>query len=150
GTARRIGAHRRASRGGPRARRASPHAKLTMRSAGYAALGLAAYSVFLVAMIPATWVGAQVQAALPGRIEVSDARGTLWHGQAHVSFAPWRNRVSLDAVEWSFVPSRLFAGEVAFDARARGGGLEAAAQVAKGFTAWSVRALKAEGDASGL
>ena len=121
-----------------------------MRSAGYAALGLAAYSVFLVAMIPATWVGAQVQAALPGRIEVSDARGTLWHGQAHLSFAPSRNRVSLDAVEWSFAPSRLFAGEVAFDARARGGGLEAAAQVAKGVTAWSVRALKAEGDASGL
>jgi general secretion pathway protein N len=121
-----------------------------MRAASHAALGLAAYSVFLVATIPAPWVGAQFQAGLPGRIEVSDARGTLWRGQARVSFAPSRNRLSLDAVEWSFAPSRLFAGEVAFDARARGAGMEAAAQVAKDLNGWRVRGLRAEGDAAGL
>jgi general secretion pathway protein N len=121
-----------------------------MRPAAYAGLGLAAYSAFLVATIPATWIGAQLQAALPGRIEVSDAQGTLWRGQARVSFAPSRNRVSLDAVEWRFAPSRLFAGEIAFDARARGAGMEGTAQVAQGFTGWGVRSLKADGDASGL
>ena len=121
-----------------------------MRPAAYAGLGLAAYSAFLVATTPATWVGAQTQAALQGRVEVSDTRGTLWRGQARVSFAPSRNRVSLDTVEWSFAPSRLFAGEVAFDARARGAGLQAAARVARSFAGWDVRDLKADGDASGL
>jgi general secretion pathway protein N len=121
-----------------------------MGPAAYAGLGLAAYSVFLLATIPAAWVGAQLQAALPGRIEVSNAQGTLWRGQARVSFAPSRNRVSLDAVEWSFAPSRLFAGEIAFDTRARGGGLQAAAQLAQSFNGWRVRGLRAEGDAAGL
>jgi general secretion pathway protein N len=121
-----------------------------MRTTGYAALGLAAYSVFLVATIPAAWVGAQLQAALPGRVEVSNARGTLWRGEARVSFAPSRNRVTLDALEWSFAPTRLFAGEVAFDSQARGRGLQAAAQIAQGFAGWRVRGLKADGDAAGL
>ena len=121
-----------------------------MRIASFTALGLAAYSIFLLTKIPAAYVGAQMQSALPGRIEVTDAAGTLWHGKARVSFAASRNRVTLDAVDWDFVPSRLFTGEVAFDARARGPGLQGAAQVAHGFTGWRVRALKADGDAAGL
>jgi general secretion pathway protein N len=121
-----------------------------LRAAGFAALGLAAYSAFLVATIPAAYVGAQLQANLPGRVEVTDARGTLWNGSARASFAASRNRLTLDTVEWRLLPSRLLAGEIAYDIRAHGAGLDASAQVAHGFSGMRVRGLSAKGDASGL
>jgi phosphomannomutase/phosphoglucomutase len=120
-----------------------------MRVAGYAALGLAAYSVFLIATIPAAYVGAQLQAAYPGRIEVSDAKGTVWRGEARLRLAPARGTsIALDRVDWRMAPTRLLAGELAYDATAAAAGLEATAQVARGFSAWHVRGTKAAGDAS--
>jgi general secretion pathway protein N len=122
-----------------------------MRAPGLASLGLAAYAVFLVATVPAAWVAAQLQASLPGRIAMSDVRGTLWRGEARVRISPPRaGVVQLDHLDWRFAPSRLLAGEVAFQAQAKSAGMEGAAEIARGFAAWHARSVKVEGDAAGL
>ena len=122
-----------------------------MRTSAIVALGLAAYSVFLVATIPAGYVGSQVQSTMPGRVEVTEARGTLWNGSAQVRFAPPRGTVvQIDRVEWRFLPMRLFAGEIAFQAHATATGLDGTAQIARGFSSWHARTVKVDGDAAGI
>jgi general secretion pathway protein N len=122
-----------------------------MRGSSLVALGLAAYGVFLVATIPAAYVAAQVQSALPGRIEIADTQGTLWRGKARVRISPSRAiPVSLDHVDWRFVPARLLAGEVAFQLQGGSNGWDGAMQLARGLSSWHVRGAKVEGDAAGL
>jgi general secretion pathway protein N len=120
-----------------------------MRAASFTALGLAAYSVFLIATIPAAYVGAQVQAAFPGKIEITDARRTLWSGEANFQGAPSRNRVAVHA-DWRFRPLRLFAGEIAFDIHAAMHELKAGASVARGFNGWRITQIGIDGDAAGV
>ena len=121
-----------------------------MRAASFAALGLAAYSAFLVATIPAAYVAGQVNAALRGQVEVSDARGTLWKGSARVRVAPRRGGKAIDRIDWRIAPARIFAGELAFHVDASGEGLKASAQVARTLSSWKLRELRAEGDAAGV
>lgn len=122
-----------------------------MRASTNAALGLAAYSVFLIAKIPAAWIGAQLQATFPGRVAVTDASGTLWQGKARVQVSPGRGTVvTLDHVDWRFVPAPLLRGEIAFQVQAGITNFSGAARVARGFSAWRVESMKADGDASAL
>lgn len=121
-----------------------------MRAPGFAALGLAAYSVFLVATIPAAYVAAQVTSAMSARLELGDAQGTLWRGSVRARIAPSRGGKVVDRIEWRFVPARLAAGEIAFALRASAGDLTASAEAARGFSHWRLRDAKAEGDASAL
>ena len=121
-----------------------------MRASSFAALGLAAYSAFLIATIPAAYVAGQLNASLRRQVEVSDAQGTLWQGSARVRIAPTRGGKAIDRIDWRILPARLFAGELAFHVNASGEGLKASAQVARGFSNWRLRELKAEGDAAGV
>jgi general secretion pathway protein N len=121
-----------------------------MRASSFAALGLAAYSVFLIATIPAAYVAGQANAAPRRQVEVSDAQGTLWNGSAQVRIAPTKGGKAIDRVEWRILPARLFAGELAFHVNAAGEGLSASAQVSRGFSSWKLRELKAAGDAAGV
>ena len=105
----------------------------------FAARGVAAYVVFLVAGVPASFVAARLSAALPGRVTLSDTRGTLWAGSAHAQVVAHGGPVFLDRLEWRLQPSRLAAGRLAFDVRAMARGLDARLQVARGFSGWELR-----------
>ena len=121
-----------------------------MRASALAALGLAAYSVFLVATIPATFVAAQVASAALGRIEASDAQGTLWHGSARARVLPARGGMTFDRVEWRFMPARLASGEIAFAVKLAGSGLAGSLEAGRGVSQWRLRDVKLEADASAL
>ena len=85
-----------------------------MRSRHYIITGIIAYFVFLVATVPA----APVIGVFEGRIPVSinNVSGTLWNGRAN-AITTNRN-VTLNNVEWSFLPWRLLLASVAISVNA--------------------------------
>jgi general secretion pathway protein N len=119
-----------------------------MRMRAIAALGIAAYVVFLVAAAPASFVAACMSAALPGRVTLTDTRGTLWAGSAHARVIAHGGPVFLDRLEWRLRPSRLAAGRLAFDIRGVARGLDAQLQVARGFSGWELRDVTARVEAA--
>jgi general secretion pathway protein N len=121
-----------------------------MRIPAMAALGAAAYGVFLVATVPASFVAARASAAAPESIDLTDTHGTLWRGDARARIRAAGGDVLLDRIEWRWLPARLASGRIAFDVTATGRGLDARSQVARGFTAWELRELAAHGDAAAV
>src|SRR5258706_3742739 len=121
-----------------------------MRTQAQSALGVEAYLAFLVVTTPASFIAARARAAAPGRIEMSEATGSLWRGSARARFAAPGGHLIFDRIEWSLAPARLMAGRVAFDVRAVGHGLAGHAQLARGFSRWELRELSATGEAEAL
>lgn len=119
---------------------------MTMRPAAFAALGVAAYLAFLAATVPASFVAQRL--AEPGRIDITDARGTLWKGTARVQVATPAGPLALESLRWRWLPARLLAGRLAFAADASAAGVEAAGEVERGFAALGLRDVRASGDAS--
>lgn len=119
-----------------------------MRLRAIAALGIAAYIVFLVGTTPASFVAARVSAALPGRVTLTDTRGTLWAGSARARVIAHGGPVFFDRLEWRLEPSRLAAGRLAFDVRAVARGLDARLQVARGFSGWELRDVAARAESA--
>ena len=121
-----------------------------MRAKAMAALGIAAYAVFLVLTMPASFIAARARAAAPGRIELSEAQGSLWSGSARARFAAPGGHLIFERIEWRLLPTRLMAGRVAFDVKATGHGLEGHGQLARGFTRWELRDVAARGEVEAL
>ncbi|MGZ5035540.1 MAG: type II secretion system protein N [Usitatibacter sp.] len=121
-----------------------------MRIPAMAALGFAAYALFLVATTPANFIVARARAAAPGVIELGSAEGTLWHGSAKGRIRGPGGDVVLDRVEWRLLPARLASGRIAFDVTAAGHGFEARSQLARGFTVWEARDAAIQADAAAL
>jgi general secretion pathway protein N len=121
-----------------------------MRMKAMAALGVAAYVVFLVVATPASFIAARASAAAPGRIELSEARGTLWSGSARARIAGPGGHLIFDRIDWRLVPARLIAGRIAFDVKATGHGLEGQGQIARALTRWEFRDVAARGDVAAL
>jgi general secretion pathway protein N len=119
-----------------------------MRLPAIAALGIAAYLVFVVATTPASFVAARVSAALPGRVTFTDTHGTLWAGSARAQVIAYGGPVFLDRLHWRLRPSRLAAGRLAFDVQAAAHGLDAQLQVARGFSGWELRDVSARAEAA--
>ena len=71
------------------------------RRGAYVAAGIAAFLVFLVAMVPAS----QLSRRLPPGVVLDGAGGTIWSGHARSLSVQGR---PLGAVEWSCGPWRLF------------------------------------------
>ena len=121
-----------------------------MRATPLAALALA-YLVFLVVLTPASFVATRLEASAPGRIEVTDANGTLWRGSARVRMTgPNATPVILDRVEWRFQPSRLAAASLAFSIKGTASALAGEMEAARGFSQWHLRDATLQGDASAL
>ena len=118
-----------------------------MRAPAIAALGIAAYLVFLAAMLPASFVAARID---PSVAEASDIRGTAWKGSARVTLRTPQGPVALDRVEWRWLPLRLAAARLAYDVNASAPGLAARARVERGFGSTELRDLEARGDAASL
>ena len=121
-----------------------------MRDKALAALGVAAYLVFLVFTMPASFIAARARAAAPGKIEMNEARGSLWSGQARARIAAAGGHLIFDRIEWRFLPARLMAGRIAFDVHAVGHGITGHGQLARAFTRWEVRDLAATGEVESL
>ena len=121
-----------------------------MRVKAMTALGVAAYLVFLVLATPASFIAARARAAAPGKIEMSEAKGSLWSGAARARIAAPGGHLIFERIEWKLVPARLIAGRIAFDVRAVGHGLAGHAQLARGFSRWELRDVAASGEAEAL
>jgi general secretion pathway protein N len=121
-----------------------------VRASSLTALGLAAYSVFLVATIPAAYVVAHAQAALRGQVELDEASGTLWNGSARARIAPTRGGPTLERIEWRFLPTRLAFAEIAFAARVTSLGVQGTLEAARTLSQWRVREANLAADASAV
>jgi len=121
------------------------------RGLGFAALGLAAYAVFAVATVPATFIAERVAHATKGTVLLAGARGNLWQGEAQARVLPLRGApTTIDTVRWTFRPLRLFAGRVAFDVKLAAAGLAGSLEAARTPGGWEARDVAMRGDASGL
>ena len=119
-----------------------------MRKLSLAALGIAAYAVFLLATIPASIVASRAANASGGAVQLTDPRGTLWNGQARATVLAPGGVVVIDRVKWRFAPSALAAGHVAFDIVAAGRGVDATFTLGRGLSRWIVAAADARIDAA--
>ena len=109
-----------------------------MRLRTIAILAIAAYAVFLVATVPATFIIARAMAVAPGALQVSDEHGTLWSGHARATLASPGGTVTFDRIEWTLAPRELAAGRIAFHMAATGSGVDARTTVGRGFSSWAV------------
>ena len=118
-----------------------------MRPGSLAILGVAAYSVFLVATLPARWA-AEKAIPQPGRIALQEVQGTIWSGSARAAVGVYPGTFAVDRIEWSFMPSRLLRGRAAYDVAIAGAGFEARGELGRSFSGWTVRDLTARADAA--
>ena len=119
-----------------------------MRARAIVVLGVAAYAVFAVATVPAQLVARR--ASVPGAIELADAHGTLWNGSARATIGPPGAAISLGALHWRFLASRLLASRLAFAIDAQGDHLEAHGTIERGLTLTEARDLRLRADAAAL
>jgi len=121
-----------------------------MKPLGALLLGTAAYGAFLLATLPATLVAPQVAQASRGQVRLANAAGTLWNGSARAEVALPGTLFTVDEIRWRFLPMRLLSGRIAVAVEARVAKLEARLEAARGPLQWSVRDLRASGDAGAL
>lgn len=124
---------------------------MTRRALRLATLGIAAYSLFLLATIPASLVADRVRTGTNAMVRLTEARGTLWNGSARAIISPAGSApIAIDILTWNWRPARLFAGEIALAAHASAGDFVAEFQAARSFAGWELRGLAARADASRL
>lgn len=122
-----------------------------MRAAPVVLLGLAAYAAFTAATVPARWMATRIASESRGRVQLTDAHGTLWAGSARaVVTPPGSTPITLEKLTWRFNPLRLFAAEAAFATQVEAAGFAGDFEASRGFTRWHLRQLALLGDASGL
>ena len=119
-----------------------------MRARAIAALGVAAYAVFLVATMPASVFAPRAMSASRGALALSDAHGTAWNGSAHAVVSTTGGAIAFDEVRWRFLPERLASGRIAFAISAAGAGANGHATLERGWSDWSLHALEARIEAT--
>ena len=85
-----------------------------MRKRHYLFTGIVAYFIFLLTAIPAAPVINLFKDSLP--VTISNVSGTVWSGQAGT--VRTQQNLTLENIEWSFLPWRLLLINVAFDVNA--------------------------------
>jgi general secretion pathway protein N len=115
-----------------------------MRVPAIAALGIAAYAVFLAATTPASVIASHVQSRSAGAIEFIDTTGTLWHGTARARVGTPGGPLVIERLEWRYRPAALASGRIAFDLDVQANAGNAQLALARGFTDWEVRDLQAQ------
>ena len=120
-----------------------------MRPFTLAALGAAAYAVFLVALMPASYVAAKLEASTRGGVQVHEAGGSIWSGNGRATIATPAGPLAVEDLEWRFLPARLVAGRFAFAVTGRSAGFESRGELARSFSMWEARDVSIEGEAAG-
>jgi len=121
-----------------------------VRIRAIAALGVVSYAVFLVITLPASVVTQRVGAATAGRVQFTEASGTLWNGSTHARVVAPGGLVFVDRLDWRLLPERFAAGRIAFDVTAAARGLETRFKVGRGVSDWEFRDVAASADAAFL
>jgi general secretion pathway protein N len=84
------------------------------RALFYCVVGLSAYVLTLLAILPATWLSAGLERVSGHRLSMRDPSGTVWRGSARLvgrsSHGVW---VDLGQLHWSTKPSQLLVGRLA-------------------------------------
>ena len=111
-------------------------------------LGVLAFVVLLAVFTPASVVVSKAQ--LPPGLQVQDAQGTLWNGSARATWQTPMGPVTLDHIEWHYVPSQLFNGRVAYDLQASAPQLQVRGRMTHGAQGVEGFDLSVKGDASAL
>lgn len=62
-----------------------------LRLLAWLTAGTVVVALCVLAYLPASWVGAQLEQQTRGRLTLGDAQGTLWHGSAFIGAAPSQN-----------------------------------------------------------
>jgi general secretion pathway protein N len=119
-----------------------------VRPGSLAILGIAAYSAFLVATVPARWLQARLLPAAPGRYEVSAVDGSLWNGNAQAVVNAPGGTLVVDRIQWTFLPARLLQGRLAFATELKGAGFEAKYEAGRSLAGWALRDLTVRADAA--
>jgi hypothetical protein len=119
-----------------------------LRPATLAALGIAAYLVFLAALAPASVVAARLLQG--GPMELSDVHGTIWKGAASARIRLAAGALDLKELRWRFAPMRLLTGRIAFDVTALDPRFSAQGQLARSFGGNEARDVGGKGDAAML
>lgn len=98
-----------------------------------AIVGAAAYLVFLVATLPAAWLGYALERASGGAIALGDAAGTVWKGRGTLALRSREGFRGLADIEWRCNPLSLFSGRLSVSVSGTGSGADLRANVALGF-----------------
>lgn len=117
------------------------------RAAGLAALGLAAYLVFLAAFLPARVVTSRL--ALPAGLSLASVEGTAWQGHARLSGPAMNPQAALE-LQWRWRPAALLSGHMAYAVVATGNGIDAHGNVARGLGSASIEDLTLDADAASI
>ena len=93
----------------------------------FALLGAAAYLIFLVATLPASWVGYALERATGGAVVLGDSRGTVWNGRGTLAARSGDSHRAIADIQWRCNPLSIFSGRlsVAVSGTSSGGDLKA-------------------------
>lgn len=95
----------------------------------FALLGAAAYVVFLVATLPASWVDYALERATGGALALGDSRGTIWNGRGTLAARSGDGYRAIGDIQWRSNPLSVFSGRlgVSVSGTTLGGDLKATA-----------------------
>jgi general secretion pathway protein N len=78
----------------------------------FALAGLAAYLVFLLATLPAAWLGYALERASGGALALGDPRGTVWKGRGALAVRSSSGFRGVADIEWRCNPLSIFSGRL--------------------------------------
>jgi general secretion pathway protein N len=112
---------------------------------GLAILGIGAYLVFLLANLPAAWLGFALERSSRGALALGDPLGTVWKGSGLLALRSGGGFRGIADIEWSCNPLSVFTGRlrVALSGVAPGSRLRASVSLGAG----SVRFQNVEANA---
>jgi general secretion pathway protein N len=88
-----------------------------MRTALYLLAALVVLAITMLVIAPAQWAASSVRSSTSGRVDLADARGTVWNGSAVLVLAAAADasatRASLpERLSWQLSPWSLLAGQI--------------------------------------
>jgi len=89
--------------------------EFSRRGVGFALLGLVLYLMFLLATIPAYWLGEGLVRLTEGRVRLQHAAGSIWHGTGLLIIGPHNL-----AIEWDLQSGWLLLGKAHVQVKSRG------------------------------
>lgn len=117
-----------------------------MRPVALAALGVAAYGVFLVATMPAAF--AIAHAARADGLVLEDVSGTVWNGSARATLSQARPPVTLDRLAWRFAPAALLRARLGYDVTSTDPRLQGTLRLTHGFDGIAAEDVKLRAQAA--
>ena len=116
---------------------------------GLFVLGIAAYALFLMALLPASFVAARIERATEGAVQLNDATGTLWRGAARVVVATPAGPFAVERLQWIFQPLQLARGRAVYQLSGAAKDFRMGGEMGRSFGGWEIPLLNVTGSAAG-